>query len=90
MRTCLVMSLWQGRVDEALRDSEIDSDLCLDFDDVKVSKRVVCALAQRIPSVGFGLAGNASSLNAAGVGSCFLATEGTGMTVPATELNARR
>ena len=31
-----------------------------------------------------------SSLNAAGVGSCCLATNSTGVTAPATELNARR
>ena len=32
----------------------------------------------------------ASSFNAAGVGSCLLVTTGTGTTIPATELNARR
>ncbi len=31
-----------------------------------------------------------SSFNAAGVGSCCLATNNTGVTAPATELNARR
>ena len=60
------------------------------FDHVSRVKAGGLCFGTENPVRGVRACSDASSFNAAGVGSCLLVTTGTGMTVPATELNARR
>lgn len=55
----------------------------------KVKAGGLCFGAEN-PVRGVWACSNVSSFNAAGVGSCLLATANTGTTVPATGLNTRR
>ena len=60
------------------------------FDRVSKVKAGGLCFGTENPVRGVRACSNASSFNAAGVGSCLLATTGTGTTIPATGSNARR
>ena len=88
-RTCLVAG--QGRVDDPYNCDEFAVYSTLSTSAMTNDVQSGWSVANtENPVCGVRACSNASSLNAAGVGSCLLATEGTGMTIPATGLNDRR
>ena len=85
----------QGRVGES--ESTIDRQLDSLVMAVAVTNQSGCVMffqsetiANPVRGVRAWLPWQLSSLNVAGVGSCCLATNSTGVTAPATESNARR